>query len=324
MARAGHSKASIYAALLGNLAVAATKFTAALWTGSSAMMSEAIHSTVDTLNEILLLYGLRRSRKRADSVHPLGYGRELYFWSFIVAVLVFALGAGVSIYEGVQHVLDPHPMTDPWISYTVLGLSLLFEGASLAVAVRSFRRDSPRFGLFTAVRRSKDPSSFTVLLEDAAAVVGILVALGATALQQATGNPAIDGIASILIGFVLAATAALLARETKALLIGEAASPPVQARIREALSPFPGIDTAEMLTVHVAPDEIIAAVTLSPQAAGSAEGVMASLEAMQDAVSRAVPEVRSVMLRAAKAQALPTGEDTGGKDSGSLDLERSR
>lgn len=322
MARAGHSKASIYAALLGNVAVAATKFTAAFWTGSSAMTSEAVHSTVDTLNEILLLYGLRRSRKRADSRHPLGYGRELYFWSFVVAVLVFALGAGVSIYEGVQHVLEPHATTDPWVSYLVLGLSLVFESASLAVAVRAFRKDSPHFGLITAVRRSKDPSSFTVLLEDAAAVLGILIALGGTALQQAWGNPAIDGWASILIGAVLAATAALLARETKALLIGEAASPPVQARIREALLPFPEVDASDILTVHVAPDEIIAAATLRPGQPGTVAGLARRLDQMQSAVSQAVPEVRSVMLRA--AMPLPgLDDDREPKPAGSLDLERS-
>lgn len=318
MARAGNSKVSIYAALLGNIAVAVTKFTAALWTGSSAMLSEAVHSTVDTLNELLLLYGVSRSRKRADDRHPLGYGRELYFWSFVVAVLVFALGAGVSIYEGVQHVLEPHEMSDPWISYAVLGLSLVFESGSLIVGVRSFRKDNPRFDLLTAVRRSKDPTGFTVLLEDGAAVIGILIALGATALQQAIGWPALDGWASILIGGVLAATAALLARETKALLIGEAASPPVQARIREALQAFPEVDATDMLTVHVAPDEIIAAVSLRPGRIGSGEALEESLRAMQDSVRQAVPEVRSVMLRPAEPRESPVN------DGRSLDLERSR
>jgi cation diffusion facilitator family transporter len=311
VARAGNSKASIYAALLGNVAVAATKFTAALWTGSSAMLSEAVHSTVDTLNEVLLLYGLRQSRKRADKYHPLGYGRELYFWSFVVAVLVFALGAGVSIYEGVSHVLEPHETTDAWISYTVLGLSLLFESCSLAIAIRSFRKDNPHFGLFTAVRRSKDPSSFTVLLEDAAAVVGILIALGATAIQQRWGWTVADGWASILIGLVLAATAVLLARETKALLIGEAASPVVLAKIREAVRPFGAFDATEILTVHVAPDDIVAAVGLRPGHVTSGQELERSLVAMQQAVRRVVPEVRSVMLRTAVT------------DEGSLDLEQS-
>jgi cation diffusion facilitator family transporter len=296
VARAGHSKGSVVAALVGNILVAATKFAAAWWTGSSAMLSEAVHSTVDTLNEILLLYGMRRARKRPDARHPMGYGREIYFWSFVVAVLVFALGAGISIYEGVQHVLAPQETTDVLVVYVVLGLSLLFEGASLAVALRNFRRDNPRGGLFTAVRRSKDPSGFTVLLEDGAAVIGILIALGFTALQQETGMASLDGWASILIGCVLAATAILLARETKALLIGEAASPPVVARIREALAPFPALDRETMLTIHIGPDEIVVATMLTPTAAMSARQLEATLQDVEDAARAAVPEVRSVYL----------------------------
>ncbi|MFO1147216.1 MAG: cation diffusion facilitator family transporter [Alsobacter sp.] len=284
------------AALVGNILVAATKFAAAWWTGSSAMLSEAVHSTVDTLNEVLLLYGMRRARKEPNERHPLGYGREIYFWSFVVAVLVFALGAGISIYEGVQHVLEPQETTDVVVAYAVFGLSLLFEGASLAVAVRNFRRDNPRGGLLSAVRRSKDPSGFTVLLEDGAAVIGILIALGFTALQQETGIGSLDGWASILIGFVLAATAMLLARETKALLIGEAASPSMVARIREALARFPALDRDAMLTIHIGPDEIVVATPLTSQAAMSARQLEATLQDVERAARAAVPEVRSVYL----------------------------
>ncbi|HAI47707.1 MAG TPA: cation transporter, partial [Stenotrophomonas sp.] len=169
MAKPTGSRLVIYAALAGNLCIAIAKFVAAGLSGSSAMLSEGVHSLVDTINELLLLYGLRRAEKKPDTVHPFGYGRELYFWSFIVALLVFAAGAGVSAYEGIQHIRHPEPATNHGLSYTVLGVSLLFEGTSWYIALREFRRSKGRMGYFEAFRRSKDPSTFTVLLEDSAA-----------------------------------------------------------------------------------------------------------------------------------------------------------
>ena len=195
MASQNSSKTVIYAALAGNLLVAATKFVAAAISGSSSMLSEGVHSLVDTFNEVLLLYGLRRSRRMPDPVHPLGYGRELYFWSFIVAVLLFALGAGVSIYEGVQHMLKPAPIHNPTVNYVVLALSLVFEGASWGVALRAFRAAKGDLSYWQAVRRSKDPPSFMVLFEDSAALIGIAIAALGTSrrirwiVRRSTASP---------------------------------------------------------------------------------------------------------------------------------------
>lgn len=263
MAQSHAAGPAVYAALFGNLAVAATKGVAAAWTGSSSMLSEAVHSLVDTFNEILLLYGLHRAGRRPDKRHPLGYGREIYFWSFVVALLVFALGAGVSIYEGIVHLREPEPIEAPMVAYAVLALSLLFEGASWWVAWKQFRGASPDRSLLSAIRRSKDPATFTVLLEDSAAVIGLLLALAATAAGQWLQRPEFDGIGSLAIGVLLAATALLLARETKGLLIGEPADARVVEIILEAARREPGVVSANgVLTTHVAPDEIIASVSL--------------------------------------------------------------
>jgi cation diffusion facilitator family transporter len=256
------SKRTVYAALAGNLAIAATKLVAAAVTGSSAMLSEGVHSLVDTGNEVLLLHGLHRSTLPPDDTYPLGHGRELYFWSFIVAVLVFALGAGVSVYEGVSHILRPEPMENVVVNYVVLGLSAIFEGISWTVAMRQFRAAKGDLGFLAAARRSKDPTTFTVLFEDSAALLGIaLAAIGIFAAQR-LGIPELDGAASIAIGLVLAFTAAFLARESKGLLIGERASRDLQRAIAAAAAEDPAITAVEsVLTVHLAPDQVVVALT---------------------------------------------------------------
>lgn len=223
MAAESSSRTVVYAALVGNVLVAVTKAGAAAWTGSSAMLSEAVHSAVDTGNEVLLLYGMHRVARHADAEHSVDYGREPYFWSFIVAVLVFALGAGVSVYQGIAHVRDPEPVSDPLVNYVVLGLAFLFEGGSWLVSLRQFKAAKGPLGFYEAFRRSKDPASFTVLFEDSAALLGILIAAFGTYAATSLGAPVFGGMASILIGLVLAATATLLARESKSLLIGERA-----------------------------------------------------------------------------------------------------
>jgi cation diffusion facilitator family transporter len=263
MASQNSSKTVIYAALAGNLLVAATKFVAASISGSSSMLSEGVHSLVDTLNEVLLLYGLRRSGRTPDPVHPLGYGRELYFWSFIVAVLLFALGAGVSIYQGVQHMLTPAPIHNATVNYVVLALSFVFEGASWGVALRAFRAAKGELGYWQAVRRSKDPPSFMVLFEDSAALIGIAIAALGTFAADSLDRPALDGAASILIGLVLAFTASLLARESKGLLIGERADPRLAASIEALAISEPGVAGANgIITVHLAPQQIVVALSL--------------------------------------------------------------
>lgn len=257
------SKQVVYAALIGNLLVAVTKFLAATWTGSSAMLSEAVHSFVDTGNEILLLYGMRRAAHPADMEHPLGYGRELYFWSFIVALLVFALGAGVSIYEGIGHIRHPEPISDPGVNYVVLALAFVFEGGSWLISLRRFRAAKGPLGYYEAFHKSKDPPSFMVLFEDSAALLGILIAAIATFAAVRFGAPVLDGVGSILIGLVLACTAALLARESKSLLIGERAD----RRLSESILRIAGEESSVarangVLTVQLAPNQVVAALSL--------------------------------------------------------------
>jgi len=257
------SQKIIYAAIAGNLLVATTKIFAAIWTGSSAMTSEAVHSVVDSGNSMLLLYGLHRAARRPDHEHPLGYGREIYFWSFVVAVLVFSLGAGVSIYEGVANVLDPQPVQNEMVVYAVIGASALFDGATWWISLRSFRGETRYRDLFKAVRNSKDPPSFMVLFEDSASLIGLFIALIATYFSVRLDLPILDGAGSILIALVLATTAVLIARETKGLLIGEAADPLIVDSIVRLANGMDGIAHANgVITIHLAPRQIVVALSL--------------------------------------------------------------
>jgi cation diffusion facilitator family transporter len=257
------SQKVIYAAIVGNLLVATTKFSAAAWTGSSAMLSEAVHSLVDTGNSLLLLYGLRRAKQPPDHDHPLGYGREIYFWSFVVAVMVFALGAGVSLYEGILHVLSPEPIQDAAVNYAVLALSALFDGTTWWIALRNFKGRMRYSHLFGAIQRSKDPPHFMVLFEDSAALVGLTIACAGTYFSIRLDLPLLDGVASILIGLVLAATAGLLARETKGLLIGEGADQLIVDSIMRLAQDMEGVAHANgIITVHLAPQQIVVALSL--------------------------------------------------------------
>lgn len=259
----GSSKNVIYAALIGNTLVALTKFVAAAVTGSSAMLSEGIHSLVDTGNQVLLLYGLRQARKPADEYFPFGHGKEIYFWSFVVAILVFALGAGVSIYEGVLHLRHPVAIDNPLINYVVLGLAMLFEGAAWYYALKAFSVSRGKLGYFEAVRRGKDPSTFVVLFEDSAAMLGLMVAFAGVALSQLTGLLWFDGLASILIGLLLAATAIWLAVETKGLLIGESANRWIVEGVRELAASVDAVrHVNDVLTMHMGPEYILVTISL--------------------------------------------------------------
>jgi cation diffusion facilitator family transporter len=211
MARRSTTLRLIYAAMAGNCLVAATKFVAGAWTGGSAMIAEGVHSLVDTGNQVLLLYGLRRAEQRPSPERPLGHGREIYFWSFIVALLIFSLGAGVAMLEGVLHILNPRPIEDAYVNYIVLGLAFIFEGTTWWIAVRGVDSMKGADGYLEAFRRSKDPPSFMVLFEDSAALLGILVAFLGTCGSVWLQWPALDGLASIIIGLVLAAVAVILA-----------------------------------------------------------------------------------------------------------------
>ena len=263
MAAHSGSRTVIYAALAGNTLIAMTKFAAAWFTGSSAMLSEGVHSVVDTGNGLLLLYGLHRASRPADLTHPFGHGRELYFWSFIVALLVFALGAGVAFYEGVMHIIEPEPATDPMVAYVVLGLSMLFEGYSWRVALKEFRTVKGKLSYLAAVRQSKDPSVYTVLFEDSAALLGLAVAFLGILGAQLLGIPELDGVASIGISLILGTTAIFLASESKGLLMGEAALPEVQEAIQLiAERDRDVVKVNGVITMHLGPDQIVAALSL--------------------------------------------------------------
>ena len=260
---ASSRKLVIYAALAGNALIAIMKFIAASITGSSAMFSEGIHSVVDTGNQMLLLYGLKQAKKPADDRFPFGHGKEIYFWSFVVAIMIFAVGAGISIYEGTHRLLNPTPIDNILVNYIVLTLAMIFEGAAWFFAFREFKQAKGKWGYIEAVQRGKDPSIFVVLFEDSAAMLGLLVALLATILTQVTGNLYFDGIASIIIGFILAVTAMWLAFETKGLLIGESANIHVVNGIKKIARTYDKIEHVnEVLTVHMGPEFILVNISV--------------------------------------------------------------
>ncbi|MFQ5955381.1 MAG: cation diffusion facilitator family transporter [Kiloniellales bacterium] len=296
---AATSKKVIFAALAANALIAATKFAAASYTGSSAMLSEAIHSVVDTGNQWLLLYGMRRAARPADTVHPFGYGMEIYFWTFVVAVLIFAGGAGVSIYEGVSKLQHPHPVTDPVVNYLVLAAAMAFEVVAWRIAFKEFRKSKGRLGYLAAVRRSKDPTVFTVLFEDTAAVLGLLVAFVGIALADALDLAFLDAVASILIGVILAVTAAFLAYESKALLIGEAARPAVVAGIRKIIAEEPGIlRLNELLTLHFGPEDVLLTLSVDFADRLSSAQVEAAISNLEGHIKSTYPEITRVFIEA--------------------------
>ena len=263
MVMASGSKKIIIAALIGNSLISITKFIAASITGSAAMLSEGIHSLVDTGNQILLLYGLKQAAKPADENFPFGHGKEIYFWSFVVAILIFSVGSGISIYEGVNHIYHPSELHDPTINYIVLGLAILFEGAAFALALKEFNKVRGHLGYIEAVHNGKDPSLFVVLFEDLAALLGLFVALIGITLAQITNNPMWDGMASVAIGVILGLTAIWLAYETKSLLIGEGANPKIVKNIKQIAAKYDGIDQVnEVLTLHMGPDFILVNISI--------------------------------------------------------------
>ncbi len=292
-------KVVLYAALAGNTLIAVTKFIAAGITSSSAMFSEGIHSLVDTGNQVLLLYGLKRSKKPADERFPFGHGKEIYFWSFIVAILIFAVGAGVSIYEGVHRLYNPGPIENIAVNYVVLGLAVLFEGAAWFFAWREFTRAKGKWGYLEAVQRGKDPSMFVVLFEDSAALLGLLTALLANILTQTTGIHAFDGIASIIIGLILAGTAAWLAYETKGLLIGESANVNVVNGIRKLTLSCEKIDHVnEILTMHMGPDFILVNISVAFVDPINSDEIESTIADLDREIKSEFPNVKRIFVEA--------------------------
>ena len=263
------------------------------------MLSEGIHSLVDTGNQGLLLHGMKRAARPADKHFPFGHGKEIYFWSFVVAILIFAVGAGVSIYEGIRHMAHPEPIQNPMVNYVVLGLAMLFEGAAWYFALTEFTRAKGKWGYLEAVHRGKDPTLFVVLFEDSAAMLGLLVAFFGVLLSQLTGILYFDGIASVIIGLILGGTAIWLAYETKGLLIGEAADEKIIDAIRALLQETDGVDQVnEVLTMHMGPDFILVNLSIDFRddiPAGDLEALIACLDT---AIKNAHPAVKRVFIEA--------------------------
>jgi cation diffusion facilitator family transporter len=298
----GSSTKVIYAALAGNTAIAVTKFAAAAITGSSAMLSEGIHSLVDTGNQGLLLYGMRRARRPPSEDFPFGHGKEIYFWSFVVAILIFAVGAGISVYEGIHHILHPRPMSNPMIAYIVLGLSVLFEGAAWLFALREFGKTKGKLGYVEAVNRGKDPSMFVVLFEDSAALLGLLAALVGITLAHLTGEAWFDGAASIVIGLILGVTAIWLAVETKSLLIGEAASGHVIRGIRSLLREEETIERVnEVLSMHMGPEYVLVTISADFHDDIRAAKLEQTIARIERAIRQRYPEVKRIFIEAEAA-----------------------
>lgn len=292
----------LFGALAANLGIAIAKFIAAAITGSSSMLTEGVHSVVDSGNQVLLLYGQRRARRPADAAHPFGYGRELYFWAFVVAILIFAIGAGVSIYEGYLHVIEPEPLADPLVNYIVLGIAALMEGASWTIAMREFDQTRGALGWWQAIHESKDPAGFMVLFEDSAALIGLVVAAIGVWCSHYFNDPRLDGVASIVIGALLAAVAVLLAREAKGLLIGERADPAVIARARAIVAAHPEIVAVNHVrTVHTAPEMVFAAISADFDDALSMGAAETLIETIETELRTALPQLKSIYIRPEKS-----------------------
>jgi cation diffusion facilitator family transporter len=305
---AAESKKAVVAAIIGNVAIAAVKFVAAALTGSSAMISEGIHSLVDTGNGGLLYHGLRQGAKPADDEHPFGHGGEVYFWSLIVAVSIFGIGGGMSVYEGVTHMLDPAPLSDPTVNYIVLGAAMLFEGLSFTVAWRTFRHSKGAVPTLAAIHRGKDPSLFTVLFEDTAALLGLLVAFLGIFLSHTLHQPVYDGAASVVIGVILIVAALWLAYESKSLLVGEAADPEIVAAIREIAVAHPAVrDVAAVLTMYLGPDDVLVTMEAVFTPGVTAEEMVEAIREIEQALAARHPQVRRVFIEAGRLT--PSEED---------------
>ncbi len=298
MAASG-SKVAIFAAIAGNFAIAVTKFVASAMTGSSAMLTEGIHSLVDTGNGGLLLIGIARAKRPPDEKHPFGYGQELYFWTLIVAVLIFGLGGGISIYEGILHVLHPVEISDPTVNYIVLGLAIFFEGMSCWVALKGFMHEKGENSFYHAIRNSKDPTTFTVLFEDLAAMAGLVIALIGISLGHWLEIPQIDGVASILIGTLLCIVAMVLMYETHSLMIGEAADEAILQSVRQIAEEEPSVDEIRRpVTVHFGPHHVLLALEIQFNDKLLSDQIEETIDRLEATIRSQHPDIKQIYIEA--------------------------
>lgn len=296
----GSSKLPIYAAIVANLAIAVAKFIVAGISGSSAMLSEGIHSLVDTGNGGLLLLGIHKSKKPADDSHPFGHGKELYFWSLIVAILIFSIGGGMSFYKGISHINHPTPLTDPFWSYVVLGLAVVFESIALIMALKSFNKFKGNKSYYQAIKLSKDPANFAVILEDTAALLGLVVAFAGLYLSHYFNNPIYDAYASIGIGVILALIAVLLATESKGLLIGEGANAEMATSITTLVNADPAVEKAKKpLTMYFGPDEVLLALDINFRKDQTSQEVEDAVTRIEKIIRQTHPVVKRIFIEAA-------------------------
>jgi cation diffusion facilitator family transporter len=291
------SKISIYGAILANLAIAISKFFAGSYTGSSAMLSEGIHSLVDTSNGLLLLLGIKRSQRPADKAHPFGYGMEIYFWSFVVAILIFALGGGIAIYEGIHHIYHPVEVANIKVNYIVLSLAIVFEGTSLVVALKEFKKDNGKFGLVKSMRKSKDSSTFTIIIEEIGAILGLVVALIGLAMGDLFDLPFADGLASVILGLILTSMAFFLAVETKGLLLGESMDEDSLDTLKNILSSNEKVlSFGHIRTVHFGPSGVMVGVDVHFDDSSSLADVEQEIVRIEKEFKSQLPVVQHVFI----------------------------
>ncbi|MBB5438965.1 cation diffusion facilitator family transporter [Pedobacter sp. AK017] len=293
-----NNQKSIYSALAANLLIAITKFIAGAFTNSSSMISEGIHSTVDTTNQLLLLYGLKRSRKPADQYHPFGYGKELYFWSFVVSILIFGLGGALSIFQGIVHIREPELMKDPIWNYVVLVLSLIFEGTSLFIAVKAFNKTRNGAGWWDAIIKSKDPSSFLVVFEDGAAVAGLIIVMILMGLSHALQIPELDGLASVIVGLLLVFVSFILARESRSLLMGEGIAPETRQKIAELAEKDAAVlKVKNILSTYQSPEEVVLMLIIDFEDHLDTEEITGAIERIRENIKKEFQLVRFVLIQ---------------------------
>ncbi len=293
------SKTVILAAFVGNSLIAITKFIASFVTGSSTMFSEGIHSMVDVGNQVLLLFGLNRATKKADKEHPFGYGKEVYFWSFIVAILLFAFGGGLSLYEGIKHLSHAEPMENVLVNYIVLGFAIIFEGGSWWVAFKEFKKSQGKHTWYHAIAKAKDPALIVVLLEDSAAMAGLMIALLGVTISYFFHLPIVDAITSIAIGVILLLVSVWLALESKNLLIGESATPKLVRTIRKIINEEERIEgTQNILTMHMGPNEVLVNLHVDFKDDLVSQDLEDTISELEEKIKKEIPDVTWIYIAA--------------------------